>query len=55
MRNCKSKTNHFAAFKIDFHKAYNSLSWEFVEKVLQAIEFPDEWIQVIMQCITIVS
>lgn len=38
--------------KIDISKAYDNLSWDFLLKVLQAIEFPDRFIGWIKECIS---
>ena len=55
MRKCKSKYNYWATIKIDFQKAYDCISWEFVRIILSYMKFLDIWIQIIMQCISIVS
>jgi hypothetical protein len=42
-------------FKLDFHKAYNSLEWVFICRVLKAIGFDTKIIDLIFQCISTVS
>jgi hypothetical protein len=32
-------------FKIDFEKAYNKVSWPFVQEVMEKKGFPPRWIQ----------
>ncbi|KAF7835780.1 ribonuclease H [Senna tora] len=48
------KTN-WCAFKLDIHKAYDKLSWDFLHAVMIRMAFPHKIIQVIMQCVTTVS
>lgn len=46
---------HFAALKIDLSKAYDHLSWNFSELVLQKTGFSQPWINIIMQCVSTVT
>ncbi|KAF7841604.1 putative RNA-directed DNA polymerase [Senna tora] len=50
----KVKTN-WCAFKLDIHKAYDKLSWDFLDAVMTKMAFPHKVIQVIIQCVTTVS
>lgn len=43
------------ALKLDMAKAYDRLSWEFLFKVLQSFQFPDNFTSLIMQCVSSVS
>ncbi|CAL9013284.1 unnamed protein product [Prunus brigantina] len=45
----------FVAWKIDLSKAYDRLSWEFIEQVLVELNLPRPFIQLIMSCITTVN
>lgn len=38
--------------KVDLKKAFDSLEWSFIFKIMQALEFPDSFIRLIRQCIT---
>jgi len=41
--------------KVDLHKAFNFVHWEFIEELLSALKFPPLFIQWIMKCITSVE
>ena len=45
----------FVAIKVDLSKAYDRLSWNFLEAVLQKMGFSKLWINSIMQCVSIVT
>lgn len=38
--------------KIDMEKAYDRLSWSFIESTLQLIGFSQAWINITMACVT---
>lgn len=38
--------------KIDMQKAYDSLEWHFLEKMLKGLQLPSKFITWIMQCVT---
>ena len=44
MRRCKNKKDYWATMKINFHKAYDYTSWDFIYKLLTFMEFPMRWI-----------
>jgi len=41
--------------KVDLHKAFDSVHWEFIKKLLYALKFPPLFIQWIMKCISSVE
>ena len=43
------------AVKLDMSKAYDRLEWVFIEAVLRGLGFAEEWIKLIMMCISSVS
>lgn len=38
--------------KIDIHKAYGTICWEFSEEMVKALLFPSKIIKLIMMCVT---
>ncbi|WZZ89725.1 hypothetical protein YC2023_118304 [Brassica napus] len=48
----KSSCHKSAMLKIDIHKAFDTVCWEFVTKVLAAQEFPPMFIAWIQECIS---
>uniref|UniRef100_A0A2N9J6I4 Reverse transcriptase domain-containing protein n=1 Tax=Fagus sylvatica TaxID=28930 RepID=A0A2N9J6I4_FAGSY len=49
------KKKGFVGFKLDFHKAYDSLEWDFIYLVLKAVGFDHRVISLIQQCISTVN
>ncbi|XP_058000721.1 uncharacterized protein LOC110633654 [Hevea brasiliensis] len=43
------------AIKLDFHKAYDSVNWDFLVLVMKEMGFRDKWLGWIKQCITTVQ
>lgn len=44
LKGCKGAQEEGVMFKIDFEKAYDSIEWDFLLKVLKLKGFPDIWI-----------
>lgn len=40
------------ACKIDLEKAYDKISWNFLEETLRSFKFNDHWIPLIMNCVS---
>ncbi|XP_048503085.2 uncharacterized protein LOC125498836 [Beta vulgaris subsp. vulgaris] len=38
--------------KIDLHKAYATVNWEFLGEMLEALGFPSQFMQLVMECVT---
>lgn len=38
--------------KIDIQKAFDTVTWEFLEEMMKALLFPNKLIQLIMRCVT---
>jgi len=45
----------YMAVKLDMSKAYDRLEWVFLEKMMRKMGFTEQWIQLIMNCVSIVS
>ena len=37
--------------KVDIKKAYDSVEWSFLEEMLNALNFPTKFVQIIMECV----
>lgn len=57
LHKCKrSKGNKgFMIWKVDLSKAYDKLSWTFIEQVLYELKLPENLIKLIMSCVTSTS
>ncbi len=50
----KSK-NHSMAMKLDMHKAYDQVNWDFLEKALLQFGFDSRRVHIIIQCVSTMS
>ncbi|GJY77774.1 RNA-directed DNA polymerase, eukaryota [Tanacetum coccineum] len=48
---CKRKKSKLMVFKIDFEKAFDSISWDFLLRVMHFMGFSDNWIKWISGCL----
>lgn len=49
------KTEKLAAFKIDFSKAFDRLSRNFITALMRRMQFPDAFVDLIYQCLSTVE
>lgn len=45
----------FLAIKTDISKAFDRVEWSFLERALKVLGFADEWVSLIMKCVSTVS
>nr|GFB53481.1 putative RNA-directed DNA polymerase, eukaryota, reverse transcriptase zinc-binding domain protein [Tanacetum cinerariifolium] len=48
---CKRKKSKLMVFKIDFEKAFDTVSWDFLFRVMHFLGFSDKWINWIYGCL----
>lgn len=51
----KGKNNCFGALKIDMSKAYDRVDWNFLQAVLEFMNFIPNWVKWIMACVSTVQ
>ena len=55
LRKLKGRKGSFGALKIDMKKAYDTVSWNFLKVVLTAMNFSQQWMNWMMECVTSVQ
>lgn len=51
----RSGQQSFAAVKMDMSKAYDRVEWCFLKKMMDKLGFHENWVKVIMNCVTTVT
>ena len=41
--------------KLDFHKAYDKMEWEFIVQVLKVLGFDNKFVSLVYQCISTIN
>ena len=55
MRRRKKEKNYTCAIKLDMHKAYDRVEWSFLKAILVKLGFKENWMNLIMQCVSSVE
>ena len=55
MQNKRGGGESFAAVKLDMSKAYDRVEWCFLEMMMNKLGFCEEWVNIIMKCVTTVK
>jgi uncharacterized Zn-binding protein involved in type VI secretion len=45
----------YMAIKVDMSKAYDRVKWSFLEGIMRRLGFAEQWIKLVMQCVTTVT
>lgn len=48
---CKKNKKEAIILKLDFHKAFDSVSWEFIDWIMRQMKFPEKWCKWIKACV----
>lgn len=49
---CKAYKNPLMVFKVDFEKAFDSLSWEYLHEIMEIMGFSSTWCRWIMELLS---
>jgi hypothetical protein len=55
MRTRRKSKRGCAAIKLDMSKAYDRVEWKFLEEMMNKLGFCQNWIQLIMKCVSLVK
>lgn len=55
IESCKRTKIPSTILKLDFHKAFDSVSWSYLDWILSQMAFPTQWCQWISSCVMIAS
>lgn len=52
MEEAKRRKNERVIFKINFGKAYDSIEWDFLDEMMERLNFSEKWRRWIMECVS---
>ena len=55
MKHHQTGSSGFMALKLDMSKAYDRVEWKFLELVMKRMGFVENWVALMMECISTVS
>jgi hypothetical protein len=55
MKNKKKGKQGWATINLDMSKAYDRVEWSFLEKIMIKMRFCQEWVGLILKCVSSVS
>lgn len=55
MTNHKTSKTGYMAHKLDMSKTYDRVKWSFLEQIMRRLEFEENWINLMMICVKLVS
>lgn len=51
IESCKRSNTKATILKLDFHKAFDNVSWNFLDWVMEQMQFPSKWRRWIQSCV----
>lgn len=55
MKREKKGRDSYFVLKLDIQKTYDIIKWGFLRKMMRALRFSEKWINLVMECIAMVS
>ena len=55
MKHHQAGSSGFMALKLDMSKAYDRVEWKFLELMMKRMGFADNWVALVMECVSTVS